>query len=137
MTVVADNARNSDIDNKLNLANSVFKDILPSNRDWIVSYSKYTSQFSCLTKLQMDGAKGLVGIVVKVEINKNLNLVVTRIAGSRKNSPSTWNGERYGYYRDCALRVFGRKWLKHFEDIGVEVYEDALIIENDNAEEVE
>ena len=109
-----------------NLAKVVFANILPTSNPWSVEYSSYGSYFDCTTKIAIDGVEGLLGMVVRFEITEELEVVVTRVTGSRKHSNKSWNGAKYSELREAALRRDVKSWLVDLKAKGVRVLEDAV-----------
>lgn len=108
------------------LAKTVFAQVLPTTNPWSVNYSNYGSHFDCTTKVEVQNSKGLLGMFIRFEITDDLELVVTKIGGSRKNSTMSWSGSRYGQYRDTAFKRDVKSWVSDLKSKGVRILEGAL-----------
>ena len=107
-----------------NLAREVFAKVLPTTIPWSVDYSSYGSYFDCSTKVQLEGVNGLIGLFVRFEITDDLEVVVTKISGSRKHSTKNWSGKRYTELRNLAFKQVVKSWLIDLKAKGVRVIDE-------------
>lgn len=107
------------------LYKELFKRVLPETNIWSVEYSSNGSYFDCRTAVTVENSIGVLSLYMRFEITNDLELVVSKIGSSRKNSSLSWSGTKYGEFRNAALERDVKAWVLALNAKGVRVLDGA------------